>query len=61
MTRYMIGPKRADFDDDFYPVALPQFQVEVSDARPTGIVDHLGRDIWVGPEPIGFRFGEPNQ
>lgn len=60
MGRYFLKPVAYE-PDDIYPCQPPTIQVDPTEPRPTGIIDHLGRDIWVGPEPIGFRFSENPQ
>lgn len=57
MARYLLAPAGMDMEE-VWPCERQSIEVVSGEARPTGLVDHLGRSIWVGPEEIGFRFGE---
>lgn len=58
MTRYTKRPAKS-FDDDWEPweeqtPGLPDIQVDLQDAQPTGILDRDGNEFMRMPERIGF-------
>lgn len=57
MPRYMSAPVRALWVEDDVPERRddgPVLQVDDSCWTRTGLLDADGRDIWRGPNPIGF-------
>ena len=56
--RYVVVPKAWFSYDDDQPVSVPSMQIEPSTARPTGLLNAKGEQIWAEPDPIGFRFND---
>ena len=55
--RYIAKPATAWWGwDDETPISAPTTQVEPTPAQFTGLLNAQGHQIWVEPDPIGFRF-----
>jgi hypothetical protein len=56
--RYFTRPTGWQGWDDDQPAPILSIQIEPSVARPTGLLNARGEQIWAQPDPIGFRFQE---
>jgi hypothetical protein len=60
MTRYTLGPVKADWWQDTFRTDVPTQTVHTGNDQhvDTGLVDPHGRAIVRQPNPIGFRLRE---
>lgn len=54
MSRYFTMPERAEWWESNPAGPLPHPQVYPSDPVKTGLLTADGKDIYKGPDPIGF-------